>query len=361
MRIVFVQTYPVYHDGWTTEEWLRLENRDRWMPGLAALMGHEVELWAVAENAYTGRSALPGFGGYMIRLFRPDRRDGRTKRHTSRDLCAYAAGAPADVYVLKGTDGGVGLQLIADVLRPRKAPFAFVIGGKYYAPPTADACAVFYETERQRRALESPGLRLWRRAVAPEALFRLPKSIDTDVFRPREGAEVRWDLITVSRLIPRHKPLGALGALSEHARVAVLGSGPMEAALRARYPRIAWLGRAPNREVPAALGQARAFMHAGLSDYYPRVLVEAAACGLPCIAFREAIDEDVLPPEVGLRVSRRGYLAETLALLADEARLAQMGRAARARAVAAFGPTSTQPALAFLAARVAQLRGAAAA
>lgn len=47
MKVIFLQTYPVYHDGLSTEQWLKLENRDKWMPALASTLGFESELWAV--------------------------------------------------------------------------------------------------------------------------------------------------------------------------------------------------------------------------------------------------------------------------------------------------------------------------
>ena len=62
MRVAFVQTYPVYHDLLTQERWLALENRDRWMPGVLAAMGHDVELWAGAHEAEETTSRLDGFG-----------------------------------------------------------------------------------------------------------------------------------------------------------------------------------------------------------------------------------------------------------------------------------------------------------
>lgn len=344
MRVVFVQTYPTYHDLLTKDAWLALENRDRWMPGVLAQMGHEVELWAGAEGEGEALSHLDGFGDYRIRFF-PAAGGRRTKFHRSNALVAAAAASGADLFVLKGVDGGIGTHLVRSYLIPAGRPFAFVIGGKYYAPEVPGARIVFYETDAQRRLLERPGPRFWRRRVRPERLIRLPKSIDIDRFRPMPGVERTWDLICVGRLIPHYKNYDALGRLSEVARVAVVGGGPEAERLRAKYPAVTWLGPVPNRDLPELLNRAHLFLHPSRRDFYPRVLAEAAACGLPAVAFARSVADDVLPPTRGLRVSETDYVRPILDLLHDEARRREMGRNSRAYAEAEVGRHSSRAAL----------------
>lgn len=141
MRCAFVQTYPVYHDGWSTRQWLELENRDRWMPGIAASMGHQVELWAIADERLEEISEMKDFPSYPIQLFAPDQRSGKTKFHTSRSLLAYARSFAPDIVFLKGVDGGTGIQLLRQYLLPEKIPFVFIIGGEYYNRYVAEASA----------------------------------------------------------------------------------------------------------------------------------------------------------------------------------------------------------------------------
>jgi glycosyltransferase involved in cell wall biosynthesis len=89
-------------------------------------------------------------------------------------------------------------------------------------------------------------------------------------------------------------------------------------------------------------------MHAGLNDYYPRVLAEAMACGRPCLAFAEAIAPDVIPPGCGLRLDCDAFVAPVRALLDDPARCRAMSRQARVHAEAHLGLYSTRPALCVL-------------
>jgi glycosyltransferase involved in cell wall biosynthesis len=342
MRVIFVLTYPTYHAVPDVTDWLRWENRDRWMPGVVAAQGCEVELWAVAREAREETSDIAGFGSYRIRLF-PVSGGGKASRaHYSDALVDAARNARADLFVLIGVDGGAGLRLFRRYLRPSGQRFAVIIGGDYYSALVPHADIVLYESERQWRALLDPGWRRWCRAVPASRLLRLPKSIDTDHFQPRQ-AEKRWDVIAVSRLV-RWKSFDEIGALSNHLRVAVVGDGPQAAALKHRYPRIDWLGYVPNREIPALLGRARLYFHAGRREYFPRAIVEAMACGLPVVAFDGKFGPDVVPADCGLLVNDASYIAAIRALLADPVRLATLGRNGRAYVVSHHGKRSTLPA-----------------
>ena len=327
MRIAFVQTYPIYHDHWTTDQWLALENRDRWMPGIAASLGHTVELWGVDRAASVHTSRLEGFGDYTIRLFAASGGGKRTKFQYSDALVAFAADFKPDLCVLKGVDGGAGVRLLTKYLIPTGTPYVFVIGGKYYTRYVPSAALVFFETEIQRRLLADPGRRFWRSPVDGDKLVLLPKSIDTDRFVPLPAVKKEWDVISVTRLESYYKKYAfdALGKLSERLRVAVVGSGPAEAELRARYPKISWLGKIRNRELAPVLNKGRLFFHAGLREFFPRVLAEAAACGLPRAAFASVISPEVIPADTGLLLDRDDFVEPIIDLISDETRLRDIG------------------------------------
>jgi len=354
MRVAFIQSYPVYHDLLTADDWLDRKNRDRWMPGIVARMGHDVELWGGAGETVSFTSGPDCFGSYPIRLFQTKPRGKRTKHHFSEGLVEHARRFDPDVCVLKGVDGGVGELLLERFILPQRKPYVFIIGGKYYTRHVPGALVVFYETNAQRDALVCPPKFRLRKAVEEKALIRLEKSVDTDVFRPIPDAENRWDVISVGRLISNYKNYRALGALSAVLRVAVIGGGPAREELGRKYPEVDWIGAVPNTEIPPLLSQARVFMHAGLRDYYPRVLAEAAACGLPCIAFAKAIKEDVLPADRGLRLDNRDFVRPVTALCRDTGRLELMRRNCRAFAVNSLGKDSSKKPLLAMLARIRQ-------
>ena len=342
MRIAFVQTYPVYHDASSTDTWLKLENRDRWMPGILAQTEHEVELWAGSFKTDSYVTHMDGFGDYTIRLFKTNNRRRKSKKHYSETLIAYARQFDPDLVILKGVDGRIGERLIQDFLRPAGKPYVFVIGGEWYSRYVPGASVVFYETFEQRDRLLGLKKRFFRRRLHPDQLIRLPKSIDTDLFCPNPDIKKKWDIISVGRLIPHYKNYEALAALSKSLRVAVVGGGKAEDRLRQAYPDVTWLGRVGNDRLPDLLNQARMFMHTSLRDYYPRVIAEAAACGLPCLAFNEAIKEDVIPDLCGLRVRRSDFVEPILRLSRNEADISAMGVCAREHARRNLGKYSSR-------------------
>ena len=342
MRVVFVLSYPATYSIARVEDWLAWDNRDRRMPALLAEMGVDCELWGVAGEAATFVSDT-GFGApYAIRLFPVSNPRARPRDHYSDAMVEAARADAADLFVVIGTNGGAGYRLFDRALRPARRRFAVVIGGDYWSRLVPAADLIFPESARQELALAHPGRRFWRRAIPPSRMQRLPKSIDTDRFRP-QAATPRWDIIAVSRLV-RWKSFEEIGALSATHRVAVVGGGERQAELRARFPNVDWLGSVPNRDVPALIAQARLYLHAGRRDYFPRAIVEAMACGRPVVAFDDRIGADVVPPDGGLLVTDADYRARVAALLGDSARLAAMGAAARAHAVATHGLRSSESA-----------------
>jgi glycosyltransferase involved in cell wall biosynthesis len=329
MRIAFVHAFPIYHDGVSTEEWLTRLLREQWMAEYLAELGHEVEYWAVGERREDRAMPMPENPRYQFRIFPPDRRAGRTRTHVSSELTARAREFEAHLHLVKGVDGGVGRHLLRTYLFPEKRPIVFILGGGHYSPDVSQSSFVLCQTERQRIRLKSPGLRVWRKAVPVNRLLLLPKSLDTDLFRPVPGTVKEWDVFVACRLLRRLKNLDVLGPLSRRFRVAVAGTGTDGPRLRKRHRRVCWLGYVPYREMPQYLNRARLFMHTGVREESPKTITEAMACGLPVVAFAPSISREILPSECGLLVRGREYLRPIAALLQDADRMRSMGHHAR--------------------------------
>ena len=331
MRIVYIQSYPIYHDNVTDEAWMKIENRDKWMPGITAEKGAEVEIWVVGERTNVQQYQF-GDVTIPIRFFERSSSGKKTKFHFSLDLIEYAQLHPPDHFVIKGVDGGVGVELLKQYVIPSKIPFSFVIGGKFHSKFNKLATFIFYESDRQfqqltqKRWLILPG-------IPAHKLFKLPKSVDTDVFKPALNAQKEFDIITMGRLIPYYKNYQAIFKLSSKFKVAVIGGGELLEEFRREYPKIQWLGHINHTEVPKYLSKGRVFFYSSTRDFFPRAIAEAVSCGLPIAAFDDSISNDVVQPNFGVLLNKRNYTDQMTDFLSDDERLTEMGKVARNFAV----------------------------
>ncbi len=352
MNIIYVQSYPVYHDLIDEQEFAELANRDKWMPALTSQRGYPSQLWAGGHVAMETEWQYDNLPGVPVRIFKTDQSDGKSRNHTSQALVAAAREAQADLFVIKGIDGGIGVQLAKELLIPKKIPFAVVIGGEWYHPIVKHAAVVLYETEYQFQQLTRRSLRFWRTVVPEGKMIRLPKSVDTRHFTPDSDVQKTHDVIAAGRLISNYKNYQSLFELSKKLKVGVIGGGPMLPLFRRKYPEVSWFGPISYSEMPAYLNKGKVFFHSGYRDHYPRTISEAAACGVPPVAFEDIIHEDVLPDKIGLRVSKSGYVGQIAELLDNKEQLARKSAEARAHAEKNLHHLSSLPAIREMISRV---------
>lgn len=131
-------------------------------------------------------------------------------------------------------------------------------------------------------------------------------------------------------------------------RLTVVGSGPLEAELRAAardLPNVELLGHVSPARAAELVARARALvLPSRWYEVFPRAIVEAYAAGTPVVASRlgsmiELVDDDV----TGLLAApgSADELAAALDRLADEARSAPMSAAAHQRYVDLYSPQAT--------------------
>ncbi len=65
----------------------------------------------------------------------------------------------------------------------------------------------------------------------------------------------------------------------------VCGVGPLEASLKARYPKVRWLGLLPRDELAKVYAAADVFVFPSKSETFGLVMLEAMACGTPVAAY----------------------------------------------------------------------------
>jgi glycosyltransferase involved in cell wall biosynthesis len=340
MRIALVLTYPIYHTGISTEEWSAKPDRERAIAAFLARLGNDVELWVLGEKTEEIIFPVDDKTQLTAKIFMPDRFKTRSKHDFSSEMIDHAREFKADFHILKGVDGGAGIHLLKKYLIPERYDFVFIVGGECASRFFPRAKIIFYETEKQKQKIQASRAKLFRPEIKSEQLILLPKSVNTEIFSPESRSMKNWDIIIVGRLIKRYKNYDVLGPLSENFRVAVAGSGPDERRLWKKYGKVTWLGKISHGEIPRYLNQSRLFMYPSFRDYFPRVIPEAMACGIPCVAFSEAITPEVLPSQCGILVKRSDYILPIRKLLEDEARISSMGKEARAHAIKNMGMNS---------------------
>jgi glycosyltransferase involved in cell wall biosynthesis len=307
------------------------------MPALMQNEGFDVELWGVADQTSAYSYHREGLGTVPIKLFKTSKSHRNTKLDFSLELIEYAKEFDTDLFVLKGVDGGAGVKLLDKYIVPEQKPFIFVIGGKFYNRYVHKAAGIFYETDYQKEKLMNPGWKLTRKSIDEEKLIQLPKSVDTDLFEPMLEMEKNYDIISAGRLIPHYKNYDALGVLSEQLNVGLIGDGPLKNELKSKYPKLDLIGTVSYDQVPKYLNKGKLFFHAGIQDFFPRVIPEAMATGLPAIGFKKIISKEVIPEDCGLRLNENDFIAPIMNLLKDAEKLRSYSENARPYTVKKFG------------------------
>jgi glycosyltransferase involved in cell wall biosynthesis len=127
-------------------------------------------------------------------------------------------------------------------------------------------------------------LGLWTRGVDTN-LFAPERAIDLDLPRPR--------FVSVGR-IAVEKNLEAFLSLDLPGTKMVIGHGPQEAELRARFPNAKFLGSMEGTTLAAHLAAADVFVFPSKTDTFGIVQLEALASGVPVAAFPVTGPRDVI-------------------------------------------------------------------
>lgn len=203
--------------------------------------------------------------------------------------------------------------------------------------------------------------RLLQRGCPPDKPHRVvPDGIDIDVFDPglRRHTEIigavdrPMQLLSVGRLVWKKGHEYAIHAMAllrdqgVHARLLIIGGGPMTDALRFTawdldlFDKVQLAGSLPRDQIRAAARRADVFVAASVSEGFGVAVLEAQAMMLPVVCTdAEGLSENVRDGQTGFVVPRRdpAAIANRLADIARDPNLRQrMGEAGRARVASTF-------------------------
>ena len=324
------------------------------LPGRGGIESHlaavcddlKPDLAVMAQSRRDGKPIPPDLGyetvGYPGPLFAPTPRAVQAVTAAARKLGVRK--------VLFGTPWPTGL--IAPSLRDRGITYATLVHGSEFAVPVRTPIAgrrleamlagadVIFPVSRfteaavqqrlRRRNLRVPGLHLLRPRVD---LARFHPTDEAHGLRARLGLTGNKIILCFGRLVRRkgtHLVVRAMAEIRNQVPEAVLvvaGTGPesrplQRLAARLKVP-VLFAGRVPEGEAAAYYSMADVFCLAAYDRYggldtegLGVVLLEAQACGTPCVAGRAGgTPEAVLHDETGFAVDARDPAELTTALL----------------------------------------------
>lgn len=353
MKIVFVQSYPIYHDNVTDAQWLLMENRDKWMPALLKKMGMDTELWVVGKISAIHFYSFNNIN-LTIRIFKNSSNHKKSKFHYSDELIDFALQSHISHYVIKGIDGGVGIDLLKKVILPNQINYSFIIGGSYQSKYFKNASVIFFESDKQLNLIQQAKCKILKPNYKA-SFYKLPKSVDLELFKPSliPLNQRKYDVISVGRLIPKFKDYTPLFELSKnHFKIGMIGSGPLYDEYKKKYPHIDWIGHVPYNSIMDYYQQTKLFFFSSKKEFFPRVISESYAVGIPVITFENLFSKDVVNENTGLLVNNKNYVNIISTLLNDYDKLHELSINSRTFAERNLHKYSTQEALNFLLKRI---------
>jgi glycosyltransferase involved in cell wall biosynthesis len=157
---------------------------------------------------------------------------------------------------------------------PLPVAWSYAALRRFHAP----AVATMVSTPTLAAELTGRGfqrLRMWSRGVDNE-LFRPDRKLPLELPRPI--------FMSVGRIAPE-KNLAAFLTLSLPGSKVVIGEGPQEADLRARFPQAHFLGSMAGERLAAHMAAADVFVFPSKTDTFGIVQLEALSCGVPVAAY----------------------------------------------------------------------------
>jgi glycosyltransferase involved in cell wall biosynthesis len=182
------------------------------------------------------------------------------------------------------------------------------------------AAATMVSTPSLMSELDGRGftnLRMWSRGV------------DTELFHPSRAANLdlpRPIFMNVGR-VAIEKNMDAFLSLDLPGSKVVIGHGPQEAELRARYPDVAFLGAMSGESLAAHIAAADVFVFPSLTDTFGIAQLEALASGVPVAAFPVTGPLDVIgnAPVGSLNQDLRQACLDALTMSRDACRAHALG------------------------------------
>jgi glycosyltransferase involved in cell wall biosynthesis len=180
--------------------------------------------------------------------------------------------------------------------------------------------------------------------VSPERIAVIPNYVQTDLFRPRDTAEIPDRICFIGRLEHQKNLFSLLEAVcSLDVELVIIGSGrlrgELESDARRKNLRAEFMGNLPHENLPEILAGTQMFVLPSHYEGHPKTLLEAMACARPVVGTRvPGIQELIRHGETGLLcgTSPEELRASILELKQNPELRNRLGRNARAFVTSEF-------------------------
>ncbi len=186
-----------------------------------------------------------------------------------------------------------------------------------------------------------------KNGIPAEKLRILPRGLDTQLFSANRRAADFWQkrgaaagatvLLYVGR-VSKEKDLDVIVATWERMKdrqslaLAFVGDGPYLAELRRHAPDAIFTGYLSGEELACAFASADVFVFPSTTDTFGNVVIEAQACGLPCVVSDQGGPKDLVEHGLSGFVTRgndvEDFTRAVVQLAGDPALRARMGEVA---------------------------------
>lgn len=156
-----------------------------------------------------------------------------------------------------------------------------------------------FHAAAERVMVATPSFEAELRSYGFEHLARWTRGVDTELFRPRDGAPEELSnlprplYLYVGR-VAIEKNIEAFLGLDLGGTKLVVGDGPQLAALKRRHPGVTFVGAKAGEELARHYAAADVFVFPSRTDTFGLVLLEALASGVPVAAYPVTGPRDVI-------------------------------------------------------------------
>jgi glycosyltransferase involved in cell wall biosynthesis len=166
---------------------------------------------------------------------------------------------------------------------PFPITWSYAVLRRFHAAATATMVSTpSLATELSARGFKR--LKMWSRGVDNE-LFHPERALNLNLPRPI--------FMSVGRIAPEKNLEAFLGLALPGSKV-VIGEGPQEAALRARFPDVHFLGSMSGKRLAGHMAAADVFVFPSRTDTFGIVQLEALSCAVPVAAYPVTGPSDVI-------------------------------------------------------------------